>query len=256
MKIKIKSKIKKGKYIHGILLKNRKSKTLVIFMSGFSGGRDSKLFKNASNVFLKKDFDTLQFNFFQEKGRGNALRPEELSFSFYVSELKNIIDYFKKEYLEIILVGHSFGTIISILFLTEYNKYTKNIKLVFWEPTLLPWKEQYMKEDFIFNTKTKIYYGKNTSEIMNKTFYQECVNTKSTDIMFGLLGKDALIIAAKNSAGADAKKYFLKIKDKNKSRLFILNNTNHFFDGKKSQKELFSETINYLKSILNCSAIR
>ncbi len=238
MKIKIELKNKKSKYIYGDMLKNKKAKTLVLFMSGFSGGRNSKLFVNASNVFLKNGFDTLRFNFFQEKGTNNTLRPEEISFSVYASELANIINHFEKRYSRIILVGHSFGTIISILFLNKYRKYIKKIGLVFWEPTLLPWKEKFMKEDFIFDIKKKIYYGKNTKEIMNEIFYQECITTNISKI-FHSLNKNTCVFAAKNSADKDATKF--------SSKPIIIKNTNHFFDGKNAQKELFDKTIKFLR---------
>jgi len=248
MQIKIKSKTKKGKYIYGDICQNKNANTLVIFMSGFSGGRNSKLFIKASKFFAKNGFDTLHFDFFSETGKNNALKPEDFSFSVYTLELKNVVDNFKKKYSKVVLIGHSFGSILSILFLNKYRKYIKNIDLVFWEPTLLPWRERIMKAEFVFDNKNKIYHGKDTNEIMNKTFYRECISIKNTDKMFGNLNKTALIIAAKDSADKDAEKYFSKIKNKHNSKLLFLHNTNHFFNCREVQKELFLNTINYLDS--------
>lgn len=244
IKMDIKIKTNKNKYIYGNIAKGKNSKTLVVFMSGFSGSADFNLFKKASESFLRKGFDSLRFDFFSKHTK--AFKPQDMSFDLYVSELRNIVDHLKKDYSKTVLIGHSFGTIISILFLNKYRKYSKNTGLIFWEPTLLPWKEKYMKEDFVFDKDKKLYMSKNSDEIMNEKFYQECIKTKGTDTIFGALNTSTLIIAARDSADKDAKKYFSKIKDKQNSKLYILDNTNHFFDGIETQKELFKKTISYL----------
>ncbi|MCX6701693.1 MAG: hypothetical protein NTX96_00670 [Candidatus Zambryskibacteria bacterium] len=251
MKIKIKSKYKKDKYIYETFLKNKKAKSLVIFSSGLSGSKELPLFKNASKKFLKDGFSILRFNFCRDNDdklqKIDTLKPEELSLSVYIAELKNIMDVFSKKYPNIVLIGHSFGAVVFILFLDKYKKYKKNTKLILWDPTLLPWKKKIMEMDFLFNTKKQLYYGKNTNEVMNKTFYNECIHIKNTTNTLKMLNKEVCIIAAENGASKDAKKYYSKIKNKKNSKLFIIKKTGHRFDEEKAQKELFDRTIEFLK---------
>ena len=250
MEIKIKSKSKKGRHIYGILSRNKKATTLVVFLSGFSGSKELPLFKKASKEFLHNNFSTLRLNFCRDHDdkyqKNGTLKPEDLSLSVYISELKNIIDTLGKDYLNIILVGHSFGAVISILFLDKYKKYRKNTELILWDPTLLPWKKKTMKTDFLFNPKRGLYYGRKTKEIMNKVFYKECLSIKNTAITLRALNKGVCIIAAEHGGGQDARKYFLKINDRKNSKLFIIKNTGHCFESKKAQKELFDRTIKFL----------
>ncbi len=251
MKFKIKSKKIKNRFIYGDLLENKKAKNLIIFMSGFSGSREYPLFKASSKFFFNKDFSVITFNFCNEgngSGQKDVIRPEEMKFPIYKEELKNVIDSFGKRYSRLILVGHSFGAVVSILFLNKYRKYLENAELILWEPSLLPWKKEWMKADFYLDKNKKIYHAKHSEEVMNRNFYQECIKIENTAKTFRSLRKAACIIAVKNFAEKNAKKYFTKIANKNKSKFLIMRGTEHSFKGKKYQTKLFNETLNFLEA--------
>lgn len=251
MKLKVPSKKFKEKFIYGDFMDNKKADTLAVFISGLSGSRELPLFKTASTKFLKNGFSTLRFNFCNDSDdkhkKVDALNLEELSFSVYVTELKNILDSVGKKYSRIVLVGHSFGAPIAILFLNKYKKYANNTELVLWEPTLLPWKKEWMEEDFVFDRNKKLFFGKHTKETLNKVFYRECINVESTDKVLRLLNCKACIIAAKDSADKDARKYFSMVHKNKTSLLHIIEKTDHYFKGVKAQKELFKRTIDFLR---------
>ncbi len=248
MKIKIKSKKIKNKFIYGDILENKKAASLVVFLSGLSGSRELPLFKKASSVFFKNGFSTLRFNFCNDSDDKHkeisSIEMKDLSFQVYVAELKNIITNFGDKYSNIILVGHSFGAAIAVLFLGKFKKRTN---LILWEPTLLPWKKEWMEEDFILNVKKKLYFSKNNDEILNKTFYKELIEVDTVNL-FKLLNKKTCIIAAQNSADEDAKKYFSKLKNKKSSEFFIIKKSDHLFSDKPSQKILFKKTLDFLKN--------
>lgn len=252
MKFKIKSKKFKDKFIHGDFLENKSATELVIFLGGFSGGARSPLFKNTSVIFAKNGFSVVGFNFCNDCDskhcKVNNLRPEDMSFSVYLEELKNIVDSFGKKYSKIVFVGHSFGAIILILFLSKYKKYTKNTELVLWDPSLLPWKREWMEMDFVFDIKKKLYFGKNGKEVMNKEFYKECISIKNTADTLQALKKKVCIVAAKNGAHKEARKYFLKIHRKKYSMFFVIKGAGHMFAEKHAQKELLNKTISFLKT--------
>ncbi len=253
MDIKIPSKTSKDKFIYGNLSENQNNKILVIFLSGFSGSKNLPLFKNISQEFLKNGFSTFRFNFCLDEDdsknkKGDELELKDLTFSVYVSELKNIVDFLSSKYLNIVLVGHSFGAVISILFLSQHQEYLKNISLVLWEPTLLPWKREWMEEDFSLNKQNGFYISKINQEIINQEFYEETININNTANTLGGLDKGICIMAARGSADHDSEEYFSNIKDKKSSKLYIIDNTNHYFDGEKVQLDVFKKTINFIKS--------
>lgn len=249
MKFKIPSKKIKGKFIYGDFVENKKATALVVFSSGLSGSKELPLLKTASSEFFKYGFSTIRFNFCNDDEdkyqKVDALNLKELSFSVYVEELKNTIDFFGKKYSRIILVGHSFGAAIAILFLSKYKKYEKISELVLWDPTLLPWKKEWMQEDFVFDRDKKLYFGKHTKEILNKRFYEECIRIDTVSVLH-MLNINVCIIAVKNSADKDARKYFSRVQKKNNSVMHIIEKTDHYFKGIKVQKELLKTTFNFL----------
>lgn len=252
MELKIKSKKLKGKFIYADVVEHKKATTLVVFLSGLSGSKELPLFERASGEFLKNGFSTLRLNFCGDEDDKQkypkALELFEISFSVYVAELKNILDSVGKKYSSIMLVGHSFGTPVSIMFLNRYKKYTSKTQLIIWDPTLLPWKKQWMEEDYIFDADKKLYISKhNKKEVINKIFYKECICTKNTTETLQSFEKGVCIIAAEKGAHDDAKKYFAKLRNKKSSMLTIIKGANHLFDGKRVQKELFEKTLGFLK---------
>lgn len=253
MEIKITTKEKAGKFLYGYLGENKEARTLIVFLSGFSGGKEFSLFKEAQDIFLKNNFSVIRLNFCNDvgdsDGKIDALNMQDMDFSLYVSELKNILDSFGEKYSKIVLIGHSFGAVVSILFLDRCKEYREKTELVLWDPTLLPWKKEWMNEDFILNRDEKLYYGKNGREIMNEVFYNECVNTISTADILQSINKKVCIIGAGNGAQKDAAEYFLKVHNDKKevSRFFVINNAGHLFEDEHARDELFMRTINFLK---------
>ena len=251
MKIKIKSKKIKNRFIYGDLLANKKAKSIVIFLSGFSGSGEMPLLKNASKYFFRRGFSTIGFNFCNDNDgvqRKDAVKPEEMTLAIYPAELKAVIDALGKKYSKIVLVGHSFGAIASILFLAKYKKYRKDAEIILWEPSFLPWKREWMKEDFYFDKESELYHTKYSKEKINRTFYNECIKTKSTTGIFKSLEKRVCIVATTKIGKKNAKEYFLGLHNKKDSKLVFINGAGHSFESKKHQKKLFNETISFLKA--------
>lgn len=249
MKIKIKSKEFNNKYIYADLIDDKKSDTLMIFLSGFSGSSELPLLTQASREFSKNNFSTLRLNFCSDPDdsltQKNALKLEDMDFSLYIIELKNVIDQLPIKYDKIVFVGHSFGAIISTLFLNKYKSFLKNCQLILWEPSLLPWKIEWMEQDFLYDPKKDVYTYKNTGEKINKRFYSELIRVDSVTV-FQSLKQKTYIVAAKGSADKDAKKYISKTTQG--SKVFILKNTDHCFKGKDTKKDLFKKTLEFINN--------
>ena len=249
MNIKIPTKTSKNKFIYGDLFENKDTDTLVVFLSGLSGSKDLPLFEAATKKFFENGFSTFKFNFCRESESKtvDTLDLKEMIFAVYLSEFKNIIDFFNSDYKNFVLVGHSFGAVLAILFLDTYRGYLDNTSLVLWEPSILPWKREWMEEDYNLDNKTGFYISKINHEIINREFYEETININNIADTLGNLNKNVCIVAAKGSADEDAQQYFKKTKDKINSKLKIIEKTNHFFDGSEAQEELFKTTISFIK---------
>ncbi len=206
----------------------KNSQGLVILLSGLTGSKNLPLFKTATAYFLKNNLSVLRLDLCQDKDL------KQMTLKLYAEKLREVFKNFDKKYPQIILIGHSFGAIMAIVFLNTYKKYLKKTKLILWEPTLLPWKKEWMEEDFVFNEKTGYYHGKQAKEVINKTFYNECVKTDSLK-MLRSLSTEVPTIAAKNSADKDSKKY--------NPKAVIIDRTDHLFSNKKAQKQLFDQTL-------------
>ena len=232
-------------------MENKKADSLAVFLSGLSGGKESPLLKEASKFFYENGFSTLRLNFCNDnddkKQLAQAIKPEEMKFSVYTGELKNILDTLGKKYSRLVLVGHSFGAVIFVSFLSKYKKYLKRAKLVLWEPSLLPWKRKWMEEDFNFDKSDNLYRAKRSGELINKTFYNELINAKNTAEIFRSLNKEAVIIATTKIGRRHARKYFSKIRDKKTLKLAFIAGAGHSFGKKKHQAELFNKTLRFLK---------
>ncbi|MEK7148657.1 MAG: hypothetical protein AAB770_01945 [Patescibacteria group bacterium] len=254
MKIRSKTKITKSIYYN--LKENKKSTTLVLFLSGLSGEKDTPLFKTAEKEFCKMGFSILRTNLCnsneKKTKKTDALALEIMNFSIYAIELKNLLDYTGGErYSKFIFVGHSFGAPILITFLNKYKKYAQRTSLVLWDPSILPFKKKLMDEAFAFDRERKVYIEKRGKDacIFNAGFYKELSETMdAVEILKGLSMK-VCVIGADKGVGKDAKKYFAKLNLRNKreSVFTIIKKANHLFDGRRTQKELFEKTLKFLK---------
>ncbi len=246
MKIKIPTRSTRGKFLLGTYLGKKDSKSLVIFLSGLSGDSKLSLFTKAARFFFKNGFSTLRINICanDKNVAQKSLKQSGITFSTYAVEIENVINYYSSKYNDFVIIGHSFGAIIAILFLNKYKKYSKKINIVFWDPSLLPWSKKSLEKDFIYNSSQKIYRDKHSGVFINSQYYNQCVKINNTAEIFGLLNKNACIITT-SEGKKDAKKYFSRLKKKN-SKLYTLVSTDHLFSDQKSQKILFQKTLDYL----------
>lgn len=245
MKIKIGNK----KFVYGTLRKN-KADTLLIFLSGLSGGMDFPLFEKASAYFGQYDTFRIYLCNDVDFSKRDSYNLSEIDFAYYARALKKTLDFLNKDkhYKKIYLIGHSFGSVMSILFLKRYKSYRKTVRNIMWEPSLLPWQKKYINEDYMYDAETKLYTDKHTGDKINRKYFGQCIRTDSVR-MFRALGLPSLIIAAKGSADKDAREYFKACKRFGGSKLVILDGTDHFFDGNSSQKDLFEYTKKYIVSM-------
>ncbi len=129
MQEKIQIKTKDDHIIYGTLdQSDSKKERLLIFVHGLSGNQREHQYYNAVPFFTEKGFDTFRFDFYSRNEKGRQL--SECSLAIHVDDLKNVIERFKDEYKELILVGHSIGALVI------FNSDLKDVsKIVLWDPT-------------------------------------------------------------------------------------------------------------------------
>ena len=166
----------------------------------------------------------------------------------YLTGLKETMDFFRKKYPTTILIGHSFGAVISILFLEKYPKYALNTKLILWDPSILSQIAPWIKGYFRFDSHTKKYYGKGGGKkiAININFYNDLLSAKDSPDIFQSLKHKACIIGAEKGAKENAKEYFKVLRDKKGFRFHTIRATGHLFGTKKAQKELFDTTREFI----------
>ena len=247
--MKISIELKNKKKIFGEFLRCENADEVVVFLTWFSGGGDTSLLISASKKFFLARKSTFRFNFYGTES--SSLKLKDVDFNLYLLSLKQIVDYFSENNKKIVLVGHSFGAIISILFLKKYPEYKKNTKLVLWDPAILPFTKEMVDNLFIFNKVKKLYCMKtgktnNLKIEINEKMYKDLYMTENTVDVFSSLNIDACIVGAEKGAYKNAEEYFSKTIHKKTAKFFIINKTGHLFGNRLAKKELFSKTIDFL----------
>lgn len=113
-------------------LNNEKEKRLYIIISGLSGGKDEGLVKDLSSALIKSG-SILNIQFCNDPLYKEEMLEEvdKLTFEYCFKRLDREIKYatknHKRNFNEIIFVGHSFSALISIYYLYRNFKKKKNM---------------------------------------------------------------------------------------------------------------------------------
>lgn len=239
MRKEIQLNTKDGYIIYGTLDSIEKSKTLLIFVHGFTGHRNEHHYFNAATYFSEEGFDTFRFNFY---GLGlNARSLTQISLTEHISDLKVVIDTFKDKYDDIILIGHSLGCIVILnVDLSDVSK------IVLWDPSsrlkdLKAKKAEYNVhlDKYIFNLRLSIIVSKDLIDEWETVDISELAEKINVPCKF---------IFAGNYNKFDIWKPFLnKIKAANEYS--IVEGASHLFTEEGVEQKLLKETLNYIKDI-------
>lgn len=241
METNIKIKTKDDFIIHGILNSQDKTDRTIILVGGLGGVKELHTRYNSKYFFPKHGFDTFNFDFYSNEEKGRKL--SECSISTFVFDLNQIYEYFEKKYNEIYVIGHSLGACVVI------NSNQENIKkIVLWDGTLFPKDEEsekFNKNRFIYIKELDKYLLNSSVEyIVSKELVKE--RNEQDEKIIPLIKRPIKLIMAGN--------FFLKDKWKENLNLIsvpyefkIIEGANHGFDEEGKERELFEETLNWLK---------
>ena len=224
--------------IYGTLSSKKKSKKLIILVHGLLGNKNEHIFYNGTKFFIKNGFDTFRFDLYN--GRKGGRKLKECTLEIHSQDTSIVVNYFKRKYDKIFLVGHSYGGLtvmksdlssISGIILwdaasttnTEWAsamEYVENL-----DAYLLSWGMDYIIGKHMFNESQKLPHPK---ELMSK------------------INVPIKIICAQNSTLLKDGKIYYKYA-KNPKEFTIIKNARHNFNEEGSEELLFKETLNFMK---------
>lgn len=236
MEKNVKIKTDDNHIIYGVLNYQQETDKLIIFVHGLTGHKNEHQFYNAARFFPNHGFATFRFDLYSGEKQGRRL--ENCTIQTHTKDLEQVVEYFQKEYKNIYLVGHSLGG-PTILFSNQ--KYVKSI--VLWDPSL--------KNDMIdpniyeYNSllnKYIIHWG--ASSLMSTEMAEEW-KTMDSKIVERFILPTKIVCAENGILHKDWEKIMSKIKIKND--FVVIKNAGHCFDEEGVEKELFKETLEWLK---------
>ncbi|MFA6177505.1 MAG: alpha/beta fold hydrolase [Candidatus Paceibacterota bacterium] len=237
MRKEIQLTTKDGHIIYGTFDSAQKSKTLLIFVHGFTGHRNEHHYFNAASFFPEKGFDTFRFDFYG--GKLNARLLSKVSLQEHISDLKLVIDTFKEKYDDIILIGHSLGCIVVLN--TDLSDISK---IVLWDPSskLKNLKEKNAEynadlDKYIFNSRLSI--------IVSKELVKEWQDVNIGNLAEKINVPCKFIFAGNHNKLEVWKPFLSKIKVANE--FAIVEGASHVFIEEGVEQKLFEETLNYIK---------
>ena len=224
--------------IYGTLNSKKKSKKLVIFVHGLLGNRNEHIFYNSSKFFTKSGFDTFRFDLYNGRKKGRKLR--ECTLEIHSKDTNAVVDYFRKKYDKIFLVGHSYGSLavlksdlssVSAIILwdaasttnTEWASSMEYIEGL--DAYLLSWGMDYIIGKHMLNESKKLPHPK--------------------ELMFKISIPIKIICAGKSSLVKDGNMYYKYAKKP--KEFVIIKNARHNFNEEGSEELLFKETLNFVK---------
>lgn len=234
MQKEIQLKTNDGHTIYGTLDSAGKSKTLLIFVHGFTGHKNEHHYFNGASYFSNKDFDTFRFDFYGQKP--DARKLSMISLAQHSLDLKLVIDTFKDGYETVVLVGHSLGAIVILN--TDLSGISK---IVLWDPADTM-KQDLKTKNCEFNADLDKYiFNIRLSIIVSK----ELVTEWQAVDMSALAEKINLpckFIFAGNYNKYEAWKPFLG----ENTEFAIVEGATHVFVEKGTEEKLFEETYDFI----------
>ena len=196
------------------------NKRLLIFVHGFTGSQDEHHYFNAVPFFIKNNFDTFRFDFYsREISRARSL--SESSVTTHSQDLKSVIDNFKDKYSELVLIGHSFGSLVILS-----TDITDISKLVFWDPTT-PFKDIKEKRATYDSSLDKYIFHWRMDFLISKQLVDEWMSLDLKFLTKKITAPCKFIFAGNANKYEMWKPYLSEIKVKNEH--VILDGASHGF---------------------------
>lgn len=239
MEKEIKIKTNDKKIIIGTLGKdNKKTDKLVVFVHGFTGNSNEHIHFNGSKLFSSKGFDTFRFNLYSGEAK-NTRHFKDTSISLHGSDIDTVVNFFRKKYKLIFVVGHSYGG-TSLLF-TNYEFIDG---YVFWDASYISSKD--VTADIKLNKNINRYVMDWGVEMLIGTkFIEEIKNFPDCGGLMKKIKKPVLFVTAGRLGNSKADVKYFKMANQPKE-LINIKTADHNFNNWKDEEELLNKTYSWL----------
>ena len=224
--------------IYGTLNSKKKSKKLIIFVHGLLGNRNEHIFYNGAKFFSKNSFDTFRFDLYNGRKKGRKLK--ECTLAVHAKDTNTIVNYFRKTYDKIFLVGHSYGG------LTVMKSNLSSVSgIILWDAASTTNTEWASAMEYIENLDAYLLsWG--IDYIIGKHILDESKKLPHPKELMNRIKIPIKIICAQNSTLLKDGKIYYKYAKKPKE-FVIIKNARHNFNEEGSEELLFKETLNFMK---------
>lgn len=228
-----------GKIIHGTLAGASHSKKLIIFVHGLTDHQNNHLYYNGRKFFSRNGISTFSFDLYSwEK---DARKFKDCTLRTHAQDVHTILQYFKEQFSQIYLVGHSLGCPTILL-----SQHTAVKAIIFWDPSYE--FERFMNEITRFDSALGVHLLDGAYEVVVRDPLYQSLTTEFPDCfkLVNNLKKPLHILAAGNGFLVDgAQRYYQSANEPKK--LTIIAGATHGFDEEGTEEELFQETLAWLQ---------
>ncbi len=215
---------------------------LAILMPGFLDSKDYSHLTHLAQNLTQLGFDAVSFNPVGTwDSQGNL---SDYSVSQYLTDLAAVITHFQNNnYQQIVLIGHSLGGMIAMLYGTEHNQIINAVVALMppssqtrpdkFQPVLKKWKDKGYK------ISTRNLPGRLNQEKQYKVPYEYILAAKNYDVLtvISKLNAPLLLVAAQDDDGirpAEIKEIYDQANEP--KQFTILENTDH--DYRRDQRQI------------------
>jgi len=241
MEKEIKIKTQDKHIIYGVLNElGNKSDKLIIFVHGLTGYKNEHIYYNAVKFFNNKGFSVFRFDLYSDQNKARLL--SQCTIKIHVSDLNQVVDYFRKKFEKIFVVGHSMGG--ATILLSDTSKVDG---IVLWDSSHYKTMKSLIAGDCKYNKCLGVYVLSWGCEyLIGKKMYDEWLKfPKPKELMNTIHKPIKIIVANKGVLMAGGKEYF---KYANEPKSFsIIKKARHGFDEEKTEERLFQETFSWLR---------
>lgn len=228
-----------GKIIYGTLAGASHSKKLIIFVHGLTDHQNNHLFYNARKFYLQYDFWVFTFDLYS--WRKDARKFKDCTLLTQAQDVNTVWDYFKEQFSQMYLVGHSLGCPTILL-----SRYADVKAIIFWDPSYE--FEHFMDEITRFDSTLGVHLLDGAYEIVVRDLMHQSLTAEFPDcfeLVKNVKVPLQVIVAGGGLLLEGAQKYYQAANEP--KQLKIITGATHGFDEEGTEEELFRETLAWLQ---------
>jgi dienelactone hydrolase len=225
-----------GKTILVEVNSRRGSNAGVLAIHGYGGNINEHILYNVAQQFPAEGFDIWRIALYP--GDKNTRTMIDASGHEHISDIARVLKAMHKKYIKVFLIGHSYGGTLAIRSANEKIK-----AVVLWDPAHNSKTED---DDEIQPDSNPKFWRVNWGIILlvTRKYEKEFVELTHYDDLLPTYKKPTLVLLA-----SAYNKDYKTMREHKAFRFSVIKNSDHCFNNEGNEKELFSKTLKFIKSI-------